>query len=83
MQQTDNAKKYQQLRLLETVVRVKKAHVSDLCTQALEHARLANELHSREHAMRAQRLRESIRCWESKIEKNRAEIARLKDGITD
>ena len=78
-----NEKKYQRLRHLETVVRVKEAHVNDLCDQALEHARLANELNSQEHAMRAQRLRESIRCWESKIEKNRAEIARLKDGITD
>lgn len=71
------AGKQDRARYLETVVYVKREFVSELCVQAVEHARLAIEEQDAEHAKRALEIRESITYWKNSIERNKAEIARL------
>lgn len=82
--QEGRSRAYKRVRYLETVVYAKEHYVAGLYDRAMEHARLAAELNSGRHAREAFKLREEIQWWNERIERNKAEIARLMaEGRTD
>lgn len=73
----NHAKRYDQARLLETVIQLKQNHAKQITAQAIEHARAAIETNDAEHARKATALRDDATWWAKSIERNRRELAEL------
>ena len=73
-----NLARRDRVSLLETIIAVRETTRDKAVQEALEHARIAVDEHDAKHAREAMRKREFAEWLDEGIERNRAELSKLR-----